>query len=106
MRPLRAIALATICAACKAAPPPGAVSVGLLSVSDANLAGNPELPESAAQVRRELQNALESTGHFVVREGGEARVRLEIDRPAGCWRPRRTSPRARSRPSARWPTWR
>ena len=79
MRPLRAIALATICAACKAAPPPGAVSVGLLSVSDANLAGNPELPESAAQVRRELQNALESTGHFVVREGGEARVRLEID---------------------------
>ena len=79
MRLLSAIAFATLCAACKAAPPPGAISIGTLTVSDANLAGNPELPESAAQVRRELQAALESTGHFTVREGGAARVRLEID---------------------------
>jgi hypothetical protein len=79
MRPLSAIALATLFAACKAAPPPGAISVGTLTVSDANLAGNPELPESATQVRRELQAALESTGHFTIREGGAARVRLEID---------------------------
>ena len=79
MLPLRAIALATLCAACKSTPPPGAISIGMLTVSDANLAGNPELSESAAQVRRELQTALESTGHFILREGGDARVRLEID---------------------------
>lgn len=79
MHPLRAIALASLCAGCRTAPPPGAIPVGALAVSDANLAGNPELPESAAQVRRELQAALESTGHFVVREGAAARVRLEIE---------------------------
>lgn len=79
MHPLRGIALAALCAACKSPPPPGAIAIGALSVSDANLAGNPELPGSAAQVRLELKAALESTRHFVVREGGAARVRLEIE---------------------------
>lgn len=53
--------------------------MGTLIVAEANLAGNPELAEPAEQVRRELLAALESTGHFIVREGAEARVRLEID---------------------------
>ena len=79
MRFLLALPLAALLGACKATPPPGAVAVGTLLVAEANLAGNPELAEPAEQVRRELLAALESTGHFIVREGADARVRLEID---------------------------
>src|SRR5438876_3649569 len=73
-------ALALTALACKPPPRPGALQVGQLAVSEAGLAGKPEIGESAAQLRRELQQALEGTGRFAVREGGAAQVRLEIDR--------------------------
>ncbi|HKC61220.1 MAG TPA: HEAT repeat domain-containing protein [Myxococcales bacterium] len=59
--------------------PPGAVAVGTLSVSEANLTRVPELGLSVQQVRKELKTALERTRHFAFREGASARVRLEVE---------------------------
>src|SRR3954471_19018166 len=73
------LALAAL-AACKQQARPGALAVGTLAVSEVGLAGKPEIAESAAQLRRELQEALESTGRFVVKEAGPVAVRLEIER--------------------------
>src|SRR5438132_5111623 len=73
-------ALALAALACKPPARPGALVIGQLTVSEAGLAGKPEIAESAPQLRRELQQALEGTARFVVREGGPAQVRLEIDR--------------------------
>jgi hypothetical protein len=75
---------ARVLAACAAALscnrlPPGAVAVGTLSVSDGNLARVPELAMPAEQVRKEMKAALERTRHFALREGGSARVRLELE---------------------------
>ena len=75
---LSALALSAL--ACKPPTRPGTLVVGQIAVSEAGLAGKPEIGESAQQLRRELQQALEGTGRFVVREGGPAQVRLEIDR--------------------------
>ena len=79
---------ARVFAACAAALscnrlPPGAVAVGALSVSDANLARVPELGMPAEKVRREMKAALERTRHFAVREGASARVRLELESAHG-----------------------
>jgi hypothetical protein len=75
------LCLAALAAAgCKQPVRPGGIIVGTLAVSEAGLSGKPEIGESAAQLRRELQEALEGTGRFTVREGGPAQVRLEIDR--------------------------
>lgn len=65
--------------ACKPAARPGALRVSL-SVSEAGLAGKPEIGETAAQLRGELRQALEGTGRFAVREGGPVQVRIEVDR--------------------------
>src|SRR5713101_8003164 len=59
--------------------PPGAVAVGTLSVSEANLTRVPDLGLSVQQVRKELKTALERTRHFAFREGASARVRLEVE---------------------------
>jgi hypothetical protein len=59
--------------------PPGGVAVGTVYVSEGNLAGVPELGVPMEQVRKELQLALEKTRRFAVREGGVARVRLEVE---------------------------
>jgi len=59
--------------------PAGAVAVGSIAISDANLSGVPELGLPGDRVRRELQMALEKTRHFGVREGAAGRVRLEIE---------------------------
>jgi len=75
---LPAFALAAI--SCKAPARPGTVLVGSVAVNEAGLAGKPEIGESAPQLRRELQQALEGTGRFAVREGGPVQVRLEVDR--------------------------
>jgi len=63
---------------CKRSPS-GDLAVGELIVSDANLAGNPELGETADNVRRELKEALEATGRFVVKAGADSKLRLEIE---------------------------
>ena len=78
LRTLAAAAL--LAAACKPSPPAGALAVGLVAVSEAGLAGKPEIGESAEQLRKELQQALESTGRFVIREGGPVQIRMEIER--------------------------
>lgn len=64
--------------ACKRAPS-SAVAIGDLVVSDSNLAGSPELGESADNVRAQLRAALESTGRFTVKPGAEAKLRLEVE---------------------------
>jgi hypothetical protein len=77
--------LASILGLCAAAmgscnrAPSGAIAVGSISVSDINVAGNPELGLSAEQVRRATARALEQTRRFAVRGGAPARVRLEIE---------------------------
>jgi len=80
MLPFRAKALA-VCAAALSCNrlPPGAVAVGTLSVSEANLARAPELGMTPDQVRREMKSALERTRHFAVRDGATARVRLDLE---------------------------
>lgn len=60
-------------------PPPGDVAVGELVVSDANLAGNPELGETADNVRRELKESLEATGRFALKPGADSKLRLEVE---------------------------
>src|SRR5260370_40659541 len=69
-----------VAAACKPAAPSGALQVGQVSVSETGLAGKPEIGESAAQLRKELQIALGRTGRFTLRADGPVSIRMEIDR--------------------------
>ncbi len=68
--------------ACQRAPA-GAVKVGALQLSEANLAASPELGASAEQARVALRNALEATHKFAVAPDAKdkmaARVRLEVE---------------------------
>jgi hypothetical protein len=75
-----AVLLLLAAAGCKRSPPKGALVVGQLIVSEAGIAGKPEVGESAAQLRGELQSLLEASGRFVVRQGGPVMIELEIDR--------------------------
>jgi HEAT repeats len=74
----RALPALFLAVACNRVPP-GTVAVGSLAISDANLAGNPELGVAAEGARRELQRALEATGKFVLRPDAPARIRLAIE---------------------------
>jgi hypothetical protein len=76
-----------LAAACKPAAPSGALQVGQLSVSETGLAGKPEISESAAQLRKELQMALERTGRFTLRADGPVSIRMEIDRAQRVFAP-------------------
>jgi hypothetical protein len=79
-----ALAGTLLCCCCQRVPP-GATIVDSLQASEGNLAGNPDLGVSPETARRELRAALESTGHFVVRElepessSKAARVRLQVE---------------------------
>lgn len=73
-------ALALAAAACKPSAPSGAVVVGRIVISEAGLAGKPEIGESADNLRNELRASLEASGRFRVREGGPVTIQLEIDR--------------------------
>jgi len=67
--------------ACKrSAAPNGALAVGSIFVSEAGLAGKPDIGESNENLRKELAQDLEGSGRFVVRQGGPVQVRLEIER--------------------------
>ncbi len=63
--------------------PAGAIKVGALQLSEANLAASPELGASAEQARTGLRNALEATRKFAVipdsKDKTAARVRLEVE---------------------------
>jgi len=72
------LALCAAAASCSRLPP-GAVAVGTLSLSEANLARVPELAMPPQQIRTEMKAALEKTRHFAVREGASARVRLDVE---------------------------
>jgi hypothetical protein len=72
-------ALFAVAAASCHRTPSGAIQIGTISVSDANVAGNPELGLQADQVRKAAARALEDTRRFAVREGAAARVRVEIE---------------------------
>jgi hypothetical protein len=73
-------ALAVAAAACRPSASSGALVVGQISVSDAALAGKPEIAESADNLRKEVRAALEASGRFRVREGGPVRIQLDIGR--------------------------
>ncbi len=73
-------ALALAAAACKPSAPSGGVVVGRIIVSEASLAGKPEIGDSADNLRNEVRASLEASGRFTVREGGPVTIQLEIDR--------------------------
>ncbi|MGZ6144049.1 MAG: HEAT repeat domain-containing protein [Myxococcales bacterium] len=74
-------------AACKRSPPKGALAVGQVAVSEAGLAGKPEVGESAEQLRKELQSLLEATGRFTMRADGPVTIDMEIDRAQRVFAP-------------------
>ena len=81
MHPAKSLAaLAIAAAACKPPLSSRALVVGGITVSEASLAGKPEIAESAENLRQEVRAALEASGRFRVREGGPVRIQLEIDR--------------------------
>ena len=81
MRPAKSLAaLAVAAAACKPPLSGRALVVGTIAVSEASLAGKPEIAESAENLRKEVRAALEASGRFRVRDGGPVRIQLEIDR--------------------------
>src|SRR5919201_6718455 len=81
MLPAKSLAaLALAATACKPSSPGRALSVGTLAISEATLAGKPEIAESSETLRQQLRAALEGTGRFAVRERGPLRIQLEIDR--------------------------
>ena len=86
MRRLSILA-AVLLTACKPSARAGALQVGQITVSEAVLSGKPEIGESAEQLRKELQSALEETGRFVVRNNGAVTIRLEIDRAQRVFAP-------------------
>src|SRR5260370_42548937 len=69
---------AASCKQCSA--PTGALAVGSISVSEAGLAGKPDIGESNENLRKELAQDLEATGRFTMRPGGPGQGRLEIDK--------------------------
>ena len=73
-------ALAIAAAACKPPLSGRALVVGGIAVSEASLAGKPEIAQSADGLRDEVRAALEASGRFRVRQGGPVRIQLEIDR--------------------------
>ncbi len=84
----RAAILALLAAvACKRSPPKGALAVGQIAVSEAGLAGKPEVGESSEQLRKELGSLLEATGRFVLRDGGPVTIEMEIDRAQRVFAP-------------------
>ena len=81
MHPAKSLAaLAVAAAACKPPLSGGALVVGSIVVSEASLAGKPEIAQSAEGLRKEVRTALEASGRFRVREGGPVRIQLDIDR--------------------------
>jgi hypothetical protein len=76
----RLAVLTLAAAACKPQPPGGALVVGSIAVSEATLAGKPEIGESAENLRIKLRAALEASGRFSFRAGGPVRIQLDIDR--------------------------
>lgn len=74
-------------AACKPSANSAALRVGQVTVSESGLAGKPEIGESAEQLRKELQAALEGTGRFVLRGDGPVTIRMEIDRAQRVFAP-------------------
>ncbi|TMA32534.1 MAG: HEAT repeat domain-containing protein [Deltaproteobacteria bacterium] len=84
---MRRIVLLALLLACKPSPPKGALAVGQIAVSEAGLAGKPEIGESAEQLRKELQAALEGTGRFTIRGDGPVSIEMEIDRAQRIFAP-------------------
>jgi hypothetical protein len=81
MHPAKSLAaLAVAAAACKPPLSGRALAVGNIAVSEASLAGKPEIAVSAESLRKEVRIALEASGRFRVREGGPVRIQLEIER--------------------------
>ncbi|HTO97245.1 MAG TPA: HEAT repeat domain-containing protein [Myxococcales bacterium] len=80
MRPAKSLALALAVAACKPSGSGGSLVVGNIAVSEASLAGKPEIAASSETLRTQVQAALEASGRFRIREGGPVRIQLEIDR--------------------------
>ena len=78
---------AVLLAACKPSARPSALQVGQITVSETGLAGKPEIGETSAQLRKELESALEATGRFTVRAGGPVTIRMEIDRAQRVFAP-------------------
>jgi HEAT repeat protein len=74
------VALTLAAAACKPQLPGGALVVGSIAVSEAGLAGKPEIGESAENLRLKLRAALEASGRFSIRAAGPVRIQLDIDR--------------------------
>ena len=86
MRRLSILA-AVLLTACKPSARAGALQVGQITVSETGLSGKPEIGESAEQLRRELQSALEATGRFTLRDNGPVTIRMEIDRAQRVFAP-------------------
>jgi len=81
MHPAKSLAALAIAAtACKPSSSGRALAIGTLAISEAALAGKPEIAESSETLRQQLRAALEGTGRFAVRDGGTLRIQLEIDR--------------------------
>jgi len=76
----RLAALALAAAACRPSSPGRGLVVGNIAVSEATLAGKPEIAASSDSLRKEVRAALEASGRFSVREGGPVRIQLEIER--------------------------
>jgi hypothetical protein len=77
---MRLAALLLALAACKPSHPAGAIEIGSLLVSRAELASRPELSASVEEIRALLRQQLESTRRFAVRENAPAQVTLKIER--------------------------
>jgi hypothetical protein len=77
---MRFAALLVFVSACKVQAPLGALEIGSLVVSRADLASRPELASSVEEVRTSLRQQLESTRRFTLRANAPAQVILKIDR--------------------------
>src|SRR5207237_971414 len=75
MHPAKSLAALAIAAtACKPSASNRALVVGSISVSEAGLAGKPEIGESSEALREQVRAALEASGRFAVREGGPLNI--------------------------------
>jgi hypothetical protein len=84
---MRLAALLLALAACKPSSPTGAVEIGSLVVSRAELASRPELASTVDEVRTTLREQLESTRRFAVRENAAGQVTLKIERAQRSFAP-------------------
>jgi hypothetical protein len=75
---MRSLALLTLALFAGCSRLPGGAPVEALTVSEANLAGNPELGLSSEQAQRAAVAGLEGTRKFSLQKRG-ARVRLEVE---------------------------